>query len=178
MSEAKVEGETLSTRSTVDTPGYSLRAYARHRGCSPEAVSKAIKSQRLHDAVQWFAGVPRIMDFRRADREWQANTDQTRKPLAWHLEELQGCRRCRGRMVFREPPHDDDPVPIERLTVVDGVGDGLAFVSANGKGDNPWLDECFTVDAPAARWLAGELLRCADQLESSAAAVQNEEASR
>jgi len=52
----------------------SYRAYARHRGVSPEAVSKAVKTGRIT------AGPDGKIDPKRADREWEANTDPS-KPL-------------------------------------------------------------------------------------------------
>lgn len=52
----------------------SLRAYARRRGVSPEAVSKAIMSGRLRACVVQVNGQPKIGDAEIADREWEANT--------------------------------------------------------------------------------------------------------
>jgi pyruvate/2-oxoglutarate dehydrogenase complex dihydrolipoamide acyltransferase (E2) component len=47
----------------------SYRAYARHRGVSPEAVSKAVKTGRIT------AGPDGKIDPEAADRQWEANTD-------------------------------------------------------------------------------------------------------
>ena len=64
----------------------SLRAYAAHRkrqglrGGSLEAVRRAIESGRLKASVTVVDGLPRIADPEFADREWAANTDQTRVP--------------------------------------------------------------------------------------------------
>lgn len=52
----------------------SLRAYARRRGVSAEAVSKAIMSGRLQASVVTVGGAPKIGDVELADREWEANT--------------------------------------------------------------------------------------------------------
>ncbi|MDP2689896.1 MAG: hypothetical protein Q8P48_07260 [Deltaproteobacteria bacterium] len=52
----------------------SYRAYAKRRGVSPEAVSKAVKTGRIT------AGPDGKIDPERADREWKENTDQS-KPL-------------------------------------------------------------------------------------------------
>lgn len=53
----------------------SLRAYARRRGVSPEAVSKAVADGRLRAAVVRDArGAPKIADPELADREWDGNT--------------------------------------------------------------------------------------------------------
>jgi len=52
----------------------SLRAYARQRGVSPEAVSKAIMTGRLKASVVQVGGQPKIADVELANREWDANT--------------------------------------------------------------------------------------------------------
>jgi phage terminase Nu1 subunit (DNA packaging protein) len=52
----------------------SLRAYAKHRGVSAEAVSKAITEGRLRESVTRVKGAPKIADAELADREWDANT--------------------------------------------------------------------------------------------------------
>lgn len=55
-----------------------LRAYARHRGCSPSAVSRAIQDGRISKAVRRDSrGFPKI-DPTVADREWASNTDPAR----------------------------------------------------------------------------------------------------
>lgn len=59
-------------------PVLSLRAYARRRGVSPEAVSKAIQVGRLRESVVRVRGAPKIRDPDLADREWAASTDLTR----------------------------------------------------------------------------------------------------
>lgn len=51
----------------------SYSAYARHRGCSVEAVSKAVETGRI-STVTGKKGVKQI-DPDTADREWAANTD-------------------------------------------------------------------------------------------------------
>jgi hypothetical protein len=59
----------------------SLRAYAKRRGVSPEAVSEAVSSGRLSASVTRNArGQPKIADPDLADREWEANTDWSRVP--------------------------------------------------------------------------------------------------
>lgn len=52
----------------------SLRAYARHRGVSAEAVSKAVKEDRLVESVVMVDGKPKIFDIELADLEWKSNT--------------------------------------------------------------------------------------------------------
>ncbi len=66
---------TDDTTATPQAP-ISLRAYAKRRasaglpGCSPEAVSKAVKTGRLRDSVVLVDGEPKIADPELADREW------------------------------------------------------------------------------------------------------------
>lgn len=61
----------------------TLGAYAKHRGCSKNAVSKAIKRGRLKLSVVFdAAGQPKIGDAQLADREWTQNTDQSRTPVS------------------------------------------------------------------------------------------------
>lgn len=52
----------------------SLSAYARRRGVSVEAVSKAVRLGRLRGAIVMINGRPKIADAELADHEWQANT--------------------------------------------------------------------------------------------------------
>jgi hypothetical protein len=60
----------------------SLRGYARHRGCTPAAVVKALQTERLTPAsVRRVRGRWQI-DSVAADREWQANTLPAAEPLA------------------------------------------------------------------------------------------------
>lgn len=55
-------------------PPMSLRAYAKRRGVSAEAVSKAVSTGRLRESVRLVGGAPKIADAQLADREWSANT--------------------------------------------------------------------------------------------------------
>lgn len=59
---------------------WSLRAYAKHRGVSVEAVSKAVKKGRLVRSVVVVAGAPKIANWELADQEWTANTDLSKAP--------------------------------------------------------------------------------------------------
>lgn len=54
----------------------SQRAYAKHRGCSVESVSKAITSGRLRESLVLVDGVAKIEDVGIADLEWSTNTRQ------------------------------------------------------------------------------------------------------
>lgn len=58
----------------ADAKPTSLRAYAKRRGVSAEAVSKAIAAGRLRGSVVLVDGQPKIADVDLADREWDANT--------------------------------------------------------------------------------------------------------
>jgi hypothetical protein len=62
------------------TKPLSLRAYARRRGVSPEAVSKAVSTGRLRESVTTVDGAPKIADPEVADREWEANSRQRVDP--------------------------------------------------------------------------------------------------
>ena len=53
----------------------SLRAYADHRGVSPEAVSRAIKAGRLRRSVVYVDDRPKITSPEAADVEWAESTD-------------------------------------------------------------------------------------------------------
>lgn len=61
------------TKKTKAKP-MSLRGYAKRRGVSAEAVSKAITDGRLRDSVTRVRGAPKIADPELADREWDTNT--------------------------------------------------------------------------------------------------------
>ena len=54
----------------------SLTAYAKRRGVSAVAVSKAVKRGRLRESVVTVDGQPKIADPELADREWAENTRQ------------------------------------------------------------------------------------------------------
>lgn len=59
----------------------TLTAYAKRRGVSPMAVSKAVKAGRLRASVgRDGAGRPTIADPAVADREWAANSDESKAP--------------------------------------------------------------------------------------------------
>lgn len=55
-------------------PAVTLSAYARYRGCSHQAVSKAIRNGRLQRSVVMVNGAATIPDFAAADAEWLENT--------------------------------------------------------------------------------------------------------
>lgn len=57
------------TKNNRQSSSKSYRAYARHRGVSPEAVSKAVKTGRIT------VGPDGKIDSVKADREWPENTN-------------------------------------------------------------------------------------------------------
>lgn len=61
----------------------SMRQYAKRRGVSAEAVSKAIRDGRLRLSLTAVDGRPKIADPEMADREWRENTDASKAPDAW-----------------------------------------------------------------------------------------------
>ena len=62
----------------VSTEPLSLRAYARHRNMALFAVQKAVKDGRLQASIVYVEGKPKIADVALADKEWAANTDQSK----------------------------------------------------------------------------------------------------
>lgn len=70
-----------TTTSASPPPPISCAAYARRRGCSTMAVSRAIARGRLVQSVVRDArGDPKITDPELADREWEASTDLSKAP--------------------------------------------------------------------------------------------------
>lgn len=86
----------------------SLRTYAKRRGISHEAVRQAIKTGRLKKSVVMVKGEPKIADEALADKEWAANTDQS-KP--------------RNR-ITGDPKHRRAPGEQMQPMANDGGGDG------------------------------------------------------
>lgn len=58
----------------VKKSSMSFRQYARRRGVSPEAVSKAVETGRIT------VNPDGKIDPKKADRDWEANTDPSRNP--------------------------------------------------------------------------------------------------
>jgi P27 family predicted phage terminase small subunit len=83
-SQVRALERQLGLSATPDAPRagepLSLRAYARRRGVSVEAVSRAVERGRLVESVVRVGGVPKIADPDLADDEWAANTDLSRAP--------------------------------------------------------------------------------------------------
>lgn len=86
----------------------SLRDYAKARGVSPMAVSKAIKSGRLvRSVVRDHRGQPKIGDVALADREWAAGTDLSKAP--GYVKERETARPPPPRAPRAEAPRAPPP---------------------------------------------------------------------
>lgn len=79
IASSKARTRAAAPPAAVASP-ISLRAYAKLRGVSPEAVSKAVSTGRLRDSVAIVDGQPKIADADMADREWGSNTLQRIDP--------------------------------------------------------------------------------------------------
>lgn len=77
----------------------SLSAYARRRGVSTEAISKAVSDGRLAESVVIVKGAPKIGDPDLADRELSANSrpriDRAASPVARDLPDYYESRSVR-----------------------------------------------------------------------------------
>lgn len=83
----------------------SLTAYAKRRGVSAKAVSKAVASGRLRGSVTRVNGQPKIADVELADREWGENTQpRIDQPEA----KAQAPARERRRVDDDDDDDDDD----------------------------------------------------------------------
>lgn len=94
-SQARALEQALGLGAAAPTTGprgvpLSMRQYAKRRGVSAEAVSKAIRDGRLRWSLTHVAGVPKIADPDLADREWTDNTDLTKAPDAVKARGLAG----------------------------------------------------------------------------------------
>lgn len=97
----------------------SCRAYAKRRGVSAMAVSEAIKNGRLvKSVVRNEFGQPKIADADLADREWEANTDSSKRANAAGGVDPRGATL--GGIPI-EQPEDDEPTPPKREVDESGV---------------------------------------------------------
>lgn len=83
----------------------SYRAYARHRGVTLGAVQKAIKAGRIKTVMSETNGRPMI-DPESADRDWEANTDESKRSLLFRPDGQPG-----QHTTLQEPPEPDAPLP-------------------------------------------------------------------
>lgn len=90
----------------------TLRGYGRHRGCSPEAVRRAIASGRIPVAKQEKRGKRTLkwVDSQECDRLWAQNSDPVQQRVATRAE----CGRAIAdpRRTPPEPNPPADSVPI------------------------------------------------------------------
>ena len=85
----------LTPEAVTGASGLSLRAYARHRGVSVEAVRRAIKSGRLSASIGADSkGKPVVLDPAVADQEWSNNTDLGKAP--GYVKERESARVTEG----------------------------------------------------------------------------------
>ena len=88
----------------------SLSTYAQHRkqinlpGATAQAVSQAVKRGRLRLSVIMVDGVPRVTDFRQADREWASTTNYARQPQ--HIAGADAIRQASHDRLTRPMPLD------------------------------------------------------------------------
>jgi hypothetical protein len=85
----------------------SVRAYARHRGCSAPAVLKAIDRGRLRLSIVIEGGKAKIADVALADREWAENTDLSR--ASGEIKERANRRRPASESPIVPPPAPEPP---------------------------------------------------------------------
>lgn len=78
----------------------SMRQYAKHRGVSPEAVSKAVQKGRISTVTT--EDGKRLIDPEKADQEWAANTQNTKRQMPTRAEKAQG--KTRSTQVEDEEP--------------------------------------------------------------------------
>lgn len=85
----------------------SLRAYAKHRGCSAMAVSRAVRAGRLEKSVGRDAkGAPVILDAELADREWAETTKDRHVPIAVQEAQEKRVRTAERPASGQEEPED------------------------------------------------------------------------
>ena len=82
-----------------------FREYARYRGVSGEAVSKAVRSGRI-STIQDHNGNRKI-DPAIADREWEANSQHSKKNVGEYI-------KPRPQPAPEPPPEQNDQAPIDQ----------------------------------------------------------------
>lgn len=97
----------------------SIADYARHRGCASSSVLKAIRSDRLNQSVVYVDGKPKIIDVAKADAEWRANSDYTKRP----------------DLAMKKRPRSLFPCALERLSVFKAFGHTVLAIEAGKPGD-------------------------------------------
>lgn len=109
-------------------PWISCRAYAKHRGVTPMAVSVAISSGRLSPpaVVRDENGQPKIADVALADAQWARNTDPVRAANAL----MQGTTAGPPMPVLVSPPRSAAPPLPARVVSAPPVDDLESAASA------------------------------------------------
>lgn len=131
----------------------SLRAYAKRRRCTLHAVQVAIRSGRLARSVAMVDGRPQIADADAADREWAANTDQTRRVPA----------AAPRRPASVRGPDPDEPIGPDDIDI-SVHEDGLVLLMDSRYPTLPggdWKGDSFLLTADTAKKLAAALLTAA-----------------
>jgi hypothetical protein len=132
-------------------PPMSLRAYARRRGVTAMAVSKAIKSGRLaKSVVRDAAGDPKIADPDLADREWDRSTDLSKAP-GYVKQRASAARPPRGESRAVAAPGAAAPPPA-------GEPDDLSLAVESAR-EKFWKANTAELDY---RERAGELVKAAE----------------
>lgn len=151
----------------------SIRAYARHRGCTHRAVQRAIKTGRVSKALVVVNGRPRIADFELADREWLANTNVfkarfRRVPVAADQVPTPPTKGSLTETASEDATDDEStsvPVSAEGMVVWQNaageIGIGIQTIPGDDT-DRSWLG--FRMSEDDARWLARELGGPYDQM--------------
>jgi hypothetical protein len=82
--------------------GLSIRAYARHRGCTHEAVRKALATGRIRRAADG------TIDPAAADQDWaQATTPRPRPPAAGAVVDAETFQRARAAKMVAEARREE-----------------------------------------------------------------------
>ena len=125
--------------------------YARHRGCSPNAVTKAEESGRILAAVERTeAGEFIGIRWRQADELWEKNTDLDQR------------MRGNGGILPESPAERARPLPARPCADVCTDHSATALARAVALGVMDWLEQCSlsgylgkTIDATELYDLAG-----------------------
>jgi len=84
-----------------------FREYARHRGVALKTVQRAVESGRISQVVGK-KGEKKI-DSKKADREWDSNTDVSKVPAAYAEKVEEFARKLKP--IDRTPDNIDDEIP-------------------------------------------------------------------
>jgi hypothetical protein len=141
----------------------SIRAYARHRGASHQAVLRAIARGRLSAALTTVDGVTKIADVALADQEWAATTDLSKAPDAVKVRAATAstCRSPVGGLHRPEPIQDDRPhtqVSIDLAGITADCTDATNLATASAR-EKHWRAELAELNY---KQRAGELVNAGE----------------